>query len=523
MNIPENRKPVSSRSDVLAASGLSRRNLDQKPISPIIISDMVSLGDLLMITIAGFLADYLYLNLYLGVDMSSVALLAPLLVCSAAFYQISRNRFGENETLTALYSHFWRPIFSNLIYAFFITTFVGYMFKIGSIYSRGWLLIWFMIALGAITLWRLIVSSFILNRVNDRIFKRVAILGANEIGTRLAQTFNAEQSGIKLAGIYDDGVFQSNEGHQYHRDGNLNDLIELGLQNKLDDIVVAVPANERLRLQAFVQRTKLLPVNVHLCPDMLAFELPVKSIGDVSGLGLLSVHHKPIAGWGPVLKGLEDYTLASIAFLICLPAMVLIAIAIKVENIRQPVFFRQNRHGFNHLEFHVIKFRTMRTKDNGEVVHQATKNDPRVTKVGRFLRRTSLDELPQLINVLKGEMSLVGPRPHAVAHNNQYSKMFVEYANRHRVKPGITGWAQVNGLRGQTDDPDPDITNQVVPPLFQIGLRGRYFQSFKFGARAYNKYLIRVHATPLNSNFAIGVIGGDRNVSCFKSPAFCGQ
>ena len=134
------------------------------------------------------------------------------------------------------------------------------------------------------------------------------------------------------------------------------------------------------------------------------------------------------------------------------PVMLLIALAVRLDS-AGPVLFRQTRYGFNNEEFTVFKFRTMRidTANPAAALEQARRNDPRITKVGRFLRRTSLDELPQLLNVLKGEMSLVGPRPHAVAHNEQYSRIIDEYFSRHRVKPGITGWAQINGLRGETD------------------------------------------------------------------------
>jgi len=135
------------------------------------------------------------------------------------------------------------------------------------------------------------------------------------------------------------------------------------------------------------------------------------------------------------------------------PLMLSIALAIKIDS-RGPVLFRQRRHGFNHRIIDIFKFRTMTVTENGDHIDQARKNDPRVTRVGKFLRRTSLDELPQLFNVLRGEMSLVGPRPHALAHNQLYRDQLDRYASRHCVKPGMTGWAQINGLRGPTEDPE---------------------------------------------------------------------
>ncbi|HET8936949.1 MAG TPA: exopolysaccharide biosynthesis polyprenyl glycosylphosphotransferase [Polyangiales bacterium] len=165
------------------------------------------------------------------------------------------------------------------------------------------------------------------------------------------------------------------------------------------------------------------------------------------------MYASPFHGVRRLIKRIEDLILSSIALLVCLVPMLFIAIGVKLSS-RGPVLFRQRRHGENGTEFNVLKFRTMRTQENGPVVTQAQRFDPRTTRVGAFLRRSSLDELPQLINVLTGDMSLVGPRPHAVAHNVLYRTKIQSYMRRHKVKPGITGWAQVNGYRGETDTLD---------------------------------------------------------------------
>jgi putative colanic acid biosynthesis UDP-glucose lipid carrier transferase len=162
------------------------------------------------------------------------------------------------------------------------------------------------------------------------------------------------------------------------------------------------------------------------------------------------VYDSPFRGLARIIKRLEDLVLGTIFLVLAAPVMLAAALAIKLTS-KGPVFFRQRRHGENGVEFGVLKFRSMRTMENGAVVVQAQRRDPRITGVGAFLRRTSLDELPQFINVLKGEMSMVGPRPHAVAHNELYRTRIMEYMRRHKVKPGITGWAQVNGHRGETD------------------------------------------------------------------------
>jgi exopolysaccharide biosynthesis polyprenyl glycosylphosphotransferase len=189
---------------------------------------------------------------------------------------------------------------------------------------------------------------------------------------------------------------------------------------------------------------------------------------------------------------MEDIVVGGICLVAFLPAMVVIALAIKVDS-EGPVLFRQRRHGYNHRVIEVLKFRTMRVLENGAVVRQATRNDSRVTRAGAFLRRTSLDELPQFLNVLRGEMSIVGPRPHALAHNSYYGTVIEKYSNRHRVKPGITGWAQVHGFRGETTDPSMmekrvrydldyienwsiwlDFKIMIMTPLFGLFRRSAY-------------------------------------------------
>jgi putative colanic acid biosynthesis UDP-glucose lipid carrier transferase len=169
---------------------------------------------------------------------------------------------------------------------------------------------------------------------------------------------------------------------------------------------------------------------------------------------MLTVHQRPLGAWSSVAKRTEDVLIGGIALLILWPVLLIVAIAVRIDS-PGPILFRQARQGFNNNVIMVLKFRTMHhARQSNDVVIQATRNDRRVTRVGRLLRRTSLDELPQLFNVLVGDMSLVGPRPHAVAHNQQYAALIDDYLGRHRVQPGITGWAQVNGLRGETDTLD---------------------------------------------------------------------
>jgi Undecaprenyl-phosphate glucose phosphotransferase len=219
-----------------------------------------------------------------------------------------------------------------------------------------------------------------------------------------------------------------------------------------------------------LRKLRSLPVDIRLAPDLVGFRLLHASYSHVGGVPLLNVFHKPLTDWKLIAKEIEDRVLAFLLLLFLAPLFLVVALAIKVDS-RGPVFFRQKRYGFNNHLIGVYKFRSMYHELSDQKAEKlVTRNDPRVTRVGAFLRKTSIDELPQLFNVLFGEMSIVGPRPHALsakAADRLYEEVVAEYAARHRVKPGITGWAQVMGWRGETDTIEK-IQKRVEHDLYYI-------------------------------------------------------
>ena len=240
----------------------------------------------------------------------------------------------------------------------------------------------------------------------------------------------------------------------------------LARRTQIDEIVIALPWQDHERVRALVERVSTIPATIHLAPDPSWVWIREPVLARVGRTHTLRLSRAPLTLKDRGLKRLFDIVTAFALLVVGAPLLGLIAIAIRLDS-PGPVLFRQRRNGFNQREFRVFKFRTMTTLDDGDVVRQAQVNDSRVTRIGRILRRTNLDEVPQLLNVIMGDMSLVGPRPHAVAHNTEYEERIRLYARRHNVKPGITGWAQVNGLRGETNTIDK-MARRVEHDLYYI-------------------------------------------------------
>jgi len=361
-----------------------------------------------------------------------------------------RSRRGAPITQTAL------SVWSSWLITVFCLLLLAYATNTATQFSRMVIGTWFVLVPTMAVVWRLIMQG-LLNVLRARGFnaRSVAIVGAGEQGQRLAKTIiDTPALGMRLLAFFDDRDPRSERVISHSAvpiQGGLGDLVDLARRGGVDLVYITFSLRAEVRIRALLEKLSDTTVAVYIVPDFFVYNLLNSRWLNLGEIPTVSIFDTPFLGVDGLLKRVEDIVLGSLILSIASIPMLLVAIGVKWSS-PGPIIFKQRRYGLDGREIEVWKFRTMSVCEDGDQVIQATRADPRITAFGAFLRRTSLDELPQFINVLQGRMSIVGPRPHAVAHNEQYRSLISGYMWRHKVVPGITGWAQIHGWRGETEN-----------------------------------------------------------------------
>jgi Undecaprenyl-phosphate glucose phosphotransferase len=344
--------------------------------------------------------------------------------------------------------------------AFLYTLALSFAAKIGAEFSRGSVVLLYVAGIVVLMLWRawLVHVVVFASKTGQIAARRVLLVGEREAIQEFAKRYQPWNLGFEIVG---EAVLQS----PAMLDRDLERAAVAGRALHPDDVFILMPWSQTEIIERVVDKLLTVPVSIHLGPERILDRYARVQIVKVSSMATMCLVRPPLSGLGVLTKRTFDFVASAVGLLVLLPFFALVAVLVKLDS-PGPVFFRQQRYGFNQRPFWIFKFRTMAVHDDRSV-RQATREDERVTRLGRHLRRWNVDELPQLLNVLMGQMSLVGPRPHAVPHNQSFEDRIDLYARRHNVKPGITGWAQVNGLRGETDTEDK-MRRRVEYDLYYI-------------------------------------------------------
>ena len=460
--------PLSPASDL----GSPRRGAEAPNlVSPVVLVGLVRLADFTITAIVGIAMALLYLG---PADLTTDVLYGTILMLASVFTVIALDFLGlySLPALSAFPANLTR-LMLGWFAAFAAVGVIVFFLKAGHELSRVWLALWFVaggVALAAERAGiRLAVGHL---SKSGGLARRAVIYGTGALTDEIIHKLEADHGAqIRILGIFDDRAEpRAPTGSGYPRLGSLEDLLDVARRMRVDLVIVALPLAGEQRLYSVASRISVLPADIRLPAKATQVRLSPRLYSHLGSVAMIDLYDRPIADWDFVIKWMFDKAIGALALAALSPLMALVALAIRLDS-RGPVLFRQKRYGFNNELIEVWKFRSMHVDMcDANASKLVTKGDPRVTRVGRFIRKTSLDELPQLINVIKGDLSLVGPRPHAIAAKAQdrlYNEIVARYYARHKVKPGITGWAQISGWRGETDT-EEKIEKRVEHDLYYI-------------------------------------------------------
>ncbi len=432
---------------------------------------LAAFSDGLLILIAAVMAGTIYHLAVYGSFMNIAPTRDFALLVAALFVLINLAREEYTPAQFMSFKTHAHRVLSVWNMAFLAAFALGFFTRTADSLSRGSIILFFFLGFGLLVLGRyILVRSIVVGSKLGRICARRIMLVGNETDVlEFARHYQPWNLGLEVAGMSFLGAGRGVEDAELWSQRLSIDLeraVTSARAMRPDDIFVVVPWSQTRTINRCVDAFMNTPASIHLAPERILDRFDSVSIAKMGHMSSLNITRPPLSLFERLQKRSLDIAGALIGLLLLSPLLLLVALAIKLDS-RGPVFFLQQRYGFNQKPFRIFKFRSMSTLDDGHEVRQATRNDSRVTRTGGFLRRWNLDELPQLINVLLGQMSIVGPRPHAVAHNRSFERRIALYARRHNVKPGITGWAQVNGWRGETDT-EEKMKMRVDHDLFYI-------------------------------------------------------
>lgn len=439
-------------------------------MSPVMVSGVLRLVEFAVLVLSG-IALYGY---YVG--FSHLYWSYPAVIVGGSLVTVILFELSDLYQISALR----RPIVrAGRLLLIWIGTFAllalgGFFLKVSSDFSRVWFASWFVAGFVLLFALRLIISSMIRRWArNGTMERRAVIVGGGQAAETMIRSIERQpDNDIRICGLFDDRDDRRSPPvvAGYPKLGNVSELIEFARIARIDMLIVCLPITAESRVLSMLKKLWVLPVDIRLSAHSNQLRFRPRSYSFIGSVPMLDIFDKPINDWDSVAKRAFDIVFSLLGIVVFSPVMLVTAIAIKLDS-KGPVIFRQKRHGFNNEEIDVYKFRSMYTdKSDPTAKNAVTKNDPRVTRVGRFIRKTSIDELPQFFNSLFGSLSLVGPRPHAVSaqsHNKLYVEVVDGYFARHRVKPGVTGWAQINGWRGEIDT-DEKIKMRTEYDLYYI-------------------------------------------------------